>query len=100
MTFDYAVILVSEAECLFISIPKAGRIKHIQQSMCAGLSMRIGNIRCFPHGGESRESQQGISRKGFFCCCGGFLGTDLLCQETTFEQLPVFIFSLISVSMS
>lgn len=34
--------------------------------MCAGLSVRIGNIMCFPHGRESRNNQLGISRKGIF----------------------------------
>lgn len=40
-----------------------------------------------------------LAEKGFFFVVVFFFVTGLLCQETTFEQLPVFIFSLISVNV-
>lgn len=68
--------------------------------MCAGLSVRMGIIMCFPHGRGSRDNQLGISRKGIFVLWDFFFFlTDPLYQETTFEQLPVFMFSLISINI-
>lgn len=51
-------------------------------------SVIIGNSMYFPHGRESTDNQLCIKRKGiFFLVVADFFVTDLLCQETTFEQL-------------
>lgn len=69
--FEYTVVLVSETECWFISIPKLGRIKHIYIyiNWCV-LDLVWGwELLCVSLIEEGQEiTSWALAEKGFFCC--------------------------------